>query len=34
MGKAKRKHAPAPVYISPKQLSLEAFKIPVSFSAR
>lgn len=28
MEKAKRKHAPAPIYISPKQLSLEAFKSP------
>lgn len=26
MEKAKRKHAPAHIYISPKQLSLEAFK--------
>ena len=28
MEKAKRKHAPAPIYISPKQLSLDAFKSP------
>jgi len=28
MGKAKRKHAPAPAYISPNQLTLNAFKSP------
>jgi transposase, IS5 family len=28
MGKAKRKHAPAPTYISPNQLTLNAFKSP------
>ncbi|MCK9412672.1 MAG: IS5 family transposase [Prolixibacteraceae bacterium] len=28
MEKATRKHAPVPIYISPKQLSLEAFKSP------
>jgi len=28
MEKAKRKHIPAPIYISLKQLSLEAFKSP------
>ncbi len=28
MNKARKKHAPAPVYVSPNQLSLECFHTP------